>query len=151
MTHRIDWSRAILLAIPLVLVAFIFYYLMAPSKVIIGEKIQGHSGYCEYPRTDANSDCGCQEGYARVNRLRYSDCHPELCTHIKTVTMLGDVGADETYLCVNGLHVKNYTYCDSVSNSWERDMCYLAYVGLTNETYLCSQISDFRMRWNCLG
>lgn len=142
-------SRIVIFSLLIFIIILCVYFYSSPKKIIIEEKIMNDSKYCNYLKENLDTDCACQEGYVRINTGLYPDCHPEICTLIKSRSLSGDVWVENSLICVNALKHRNYTYCDNLLNEYDIGICYLAYVGLTNETSLCSKIEDERIEKNC--
>ena len=123
------------------------------NRISISNKIQiqpkiVESQYCDYRREDDKTNCICQYGYTKVTTGSLPDCHPSICTLITSIMISGDVGLENSLVCVNALRLRNYTYCDYLEGQ-DRDICLLAYVSLTNETSKCALIEDENIARTC--
>ena len=121
------------------------------KKVQLEDKVSGGS-YCNGKTLSEDKFCRCQDGYVRFARDYVSkivSCVPEICTYIQGTQVFGDLGAFAFLSCVSALEKRDIESCNELDNQDNKDICYLAYVSLTSEKEVCSNIINQHLKNEC--
>jgi len=95
-------------------------------------------------------NCVCQEGYVKIVDVREVPlCGPKLCSYVSGVVFIGDEGIPNYDYCISSISRKQFESCEIINYQQGKDLCVLAYVGLTNDTSACTKIEDEHLKNEC--